>query len=82
MEGLDTVDASLTDLSRLVGSVCQDIDSQMVSTVVEDPVMPTKQPSGMASVMSRTTGSTPSRYRKLNSCGAARGDSRARGRGA
>lgn len=39
MEGLDTVDASLTDLSRLVGSVCQDIDSQMVSTVVEDEIL-------------------------------------------
>ncbi|MFR5093330.1 MAG: energy-coupling factor ABC transporter ATP-binding protein [Adlercreutzia equolifaciens] len=33
------VDASLTDLSRLVGSVCQDIDSQMVSTVVEDEIL-------------------------------------------
>ncbi len=39
VEGLDTVDTSLTDLSRLVGSVCQDIDSQMVSTVVEDEVL-------------------------------------------
>lgn len=39
VEGLDTVDASLTDISRLVGSVCQDIDSQMVSTVVEDEVL-------------------------------------------
>lgn len=39
VEGLDTVDASLTDLSRLVGSVCQDIDSQMVSTVVEDEIL-------------------------------------------
>lgn len=39
VDGLDTVDASLTDISRLVGSVCQDIDSQMVSTVVEDEVL-------------------------------------------
>lgn len=39
VEGLDTVDSSLTDISRLVGSVCQDIDSQMVSTVVEDEVL-------------------------------------------
>ena len=39
VEGLDTVDTSLTDLSRLVGSVCQDIDSQMVSTVVEDEIL-------------------------------------------
>ena len=39
VEGRDTVDTSLTDLSRLVGSVCQDIDSQMVSTVVEDEIL-------------------------------------------
>ena len=39
VEGLDTVEASLTDLSALVGSVCQDIDSQMVSTVVEDEIL-------------------------------------------
>lgn len=39
VEGCDTVDTSLTDLSRLVGSVCQDIDSQMVSTVVEDEIL-------------------------------------------
>ena len=39
VEGCDTVDTSLTDLSRLVGSVCQDIDSQMVSTVVEDEML-------------------------------------------
>ena len=32
--GLDTVEADLTSISRLVGSVCQDIDSQMVSSVV------------------------------------------------
>ena len=31
--------SGLTDLSRLVGSVCQDIDSQMVSTVVEDEIL-------------------------------------------
>lgn len=37
--GHDTVDTSLTDLSRLVGSVCQDVDSQMVSTVVEDEML-------------------------------------------
>ncbi|MCI8469809.1 MAG: ATP-binding cassette domain-containing protein [Eggerthellaceae bacterium] len=39
VDGLDTVEASLTDISRLVGSVCQDIDSQMVATVVEDEVL-------------------------------------------
>ena len=35
--GLDTVQTRLTDISRLVGSVCQ--DSQMVSSVVEDEML-------------------------------------------
>lgn len=39
IDGHDTVDVELTDLSRLVGSVCQDIDSQMVSSVVEDEML-------------------------------------------
>ncbi|WP_304426113.1 energy-coupling factor ABC transporter ATP-binding protein [uncultured Adlercreutzia sp.] len=39
VESCDTVETSLTDLSRMVGSVCQDIDSQMVSTVVEDEIL-------------------------------------------
>lgn len=39
VEGLDTVESTLTDISMLVGSVCQDIDSQMVSTVVEDEIL-------------------------------------------
>ncbi len=39
VDGIDTCEASLTDISRLVGSVCQDIDSQMVSSVVEDEVL-------------------------------------------
>ena len=39
IDGLDTCETSLTDISRLVGSVCQDIDSQMVSSVVEDEVL-------------------------------------------
>lgn len=39
VEGLDTVEASLTDISRVVGSVCQDIDSQFVSAVVEDEML-------------------------------------------
>lgn len=37
--GLDTSAFSLTDISQRVGSVCQDIDSQMVSSVVEDEVL-------------------------------------------
>lgn len=39
IDGHDTVETSLTDISRLVGSVCQDIDSQMVASVVEDEVL-------------------------------------------
>ena len=39
IDGLDTVDTNLTDISKLVGSVCQDIDSQMVSAVVEDEML-------------------------------------------
>lgn len=39
VDGLDTVETDLTDISRVVGSVCQDIDSQMVSSVVEDEVL-------------------------------------------
>ena len=37
--GHDTVETSLTDISRYVGSVCQDIDSQMVAAIVEDEVL-------------------------------------------
>ncbi len=37
--GLDTVDASLTDLSRLVGMVFQDVDSQIISPLVEDEIL-------------------------------------------
>ncbi len=39
VEGMDTVETSLTDLSRYIGSVCQDIDSQMVSSIVEDEIL-------------------------------------------
>lgn len=37
--GIDTCEATLTGISQLVGSVCQDIDSQMVSSVVEDEML-------------------------------------------
>lgn len=37
--GMDTCEVTLTDISRVVGSVCQDIDSQMVSSVVEDEIL-------------------------------------------
>ena len=39
VEGLDTCTASLTDISQVVGSVCQDIDSQIVSSIVEDEML-------------------------------------------
>ena len=39
VDGLDTCDTGLTDLSQLVGSVCQDIDSQIISPIVEDEVL-------------------------------------------
>ena len=39
VNGLDTCDTELTDISRIVGSVCQDVDSQIVSTIVEDEVL-------------------------------------------
>lgn len=39
IDGKDTVDTSLTDISQMVGSVCQDIDSQMISSVVEDEML-------------------------------------------
>lgn len=39
VDGVDTCTATLTDLSRAVGSVCQDIDSQIVTSIVEDEVL-------------------------------------------
>lgn len=39
IDGMDTCEVSLTDIGRMVGSVCQDIDSQMVSSVVEDEIL-------------------------------------------
>ncbi len=39
VEGLDTCEASLTDISQVVGSVCQDIDSQIVTSIVEDEML-------------------------------------------
>lgn len=37
--GQDTCEASLTDIARVVGSVLQDIDAQMVASVVEDELL-------------------------------------------
>jgi energy-coupling factor transport system ATP-binding protein len=39
VKGLDTVEASPTELAMSVGSVFQDIDGQMVSSVVEDEIL-------------------------------------------
>lgn len=39
IDGVDTVEASLTEISRLVGSVCQDIESQIVTPLVEDEIL-------------------------------------------
>ena len=39
VDGLDTCEVSLTDLSQIVGSVCQDIDSQFVTSIVEDEML-------------------------------------------
>lgn len=39
VDGMDTCEVSLTDLSQVVGSVCQDIDSQIVTSIVEDEIL-------------------------------------------
>ena len=39
VNGMDTVDSSILDLSRLVGMVFQDVDSQIISPVVEDELL-------------------------------------------
>ena len=39
VDGLDTCETGLTDLSQIVGSVCQDIDSQIVTSIVEDEML-------------------------------------------
>ena len=39
VNGLDTVDTSLNDLSRIVGMVFQNVESQIISPVVEDELL-------------------------------------------
>ncbi|MEE1273457.1 MAG: energy-coupling factor transporter ATPase [Olegusella sp.] len=39
VDGHDTCEVSLTDISQIVGSVLQDIDTQMVASVVEDEML-------------------------------------------
>ena len=39
VNGMDTVDSSILDLSRIVGMVFQDVDSQIISPIVEDEIL-------------------------------------------
>ena len=39
VDGRDTCEVTLTDISRVVGSINQDIDAQMVASVVEDELL-------------------------------------------
>ena len=39
VDGHDTCEVSLTDVSQIAGSVLQDIDTQMVASVVEDEML-------------------------------------------
>ena len=39
VDGLDTVDTSINELSRIVGMVFQDVDSQIISPMVEDELL-------------------------------------------
>ena len=39
VDGLDTVDSSINDLSRIVGMVFQYVDSQIISPIVEDELL-------------------------------------------
>lgn len=39
VDGLDTVEVPLSEISRFVGYMCQDVESQMVCSVVEDEIL-------------------------------------------
>lgn len=39
VDGMDVCECALTDISRSVGSVCQDVESQFVTSVVEDEML-------------------------------------------
>lgn len=39
VDGMDTCEVGLTDISQVVGSVCQDIDSQIINAIVEDEIL-------------------------------------------
>ena len=71
--GRDTCEATLTDISRVVGSVLQDIDAQMVASVVEDEVLfglenfgvPHDEIEGRVSSILETVGIADLRHREL-----------------
>ena len=39
VDGMDTVDHRMTDISRVVGMVFQDVESQIISSIVEDEIL-------------------------------------------
>ena len=39
VDSMDTVDHKLTDISRIVGMVFQDVESQIISSIVEDEIL-------------------------------------------
>ena len=39
VDGMDTVEHKMTDISRVVGTVFQDVESQIISSVVEDEIL-------------------------------------------
>ena len=75
VNGLDTVDAGTENLSRIVGSVFQDIDAQMVASVVEDELLfglenfgvPRDEIEMRVSEALSAAGITDLRHRQLNS---------------
>ncbi|MBS6642614.1 MAG: ABC transporter ATP-binding protein [Clostridiaceae bacterium] len=75
VDGKDTFDTSLTGLSGLVGTVFQDIDSQMVASMVEDEILyglenfgvPKEEIEGRIADALEMVGITGLRYRDINS---------------
>lgn len=74
VNGLDTVEASPSQLALSVGSVFQDIDGQMVSSVVEDELLfglenfgvPRNEIEGRISGILKMTGIEDLRYRNIS----------------
>ena len=73
VDGRDTCDVTLTDISSVVGSVLQDIDAQMVASVVEDEMLfglenfgvPHDQIEGRIAVTLETVGISDLRDREI-----------------